>query len=58
MGRLVESTPEGWRVLLDSGLEVKARVGHTIGLYKFVTSERVCVSLDPRREPVFTGYLD
>ena len=58
LGVLVDATPEGWRVRLDDGREVVARIGDTEGLYKFVPGEKVCVSFHPSREPVLTGYLE
>jgi hypothetical protein len=57
VGHLVEPAPGGWRVQLDDGRELVAQVGNAGGLYQLERGERVCVSFEPGREPVLTGYL-
>lgn len=57
MGHLMGVSAEGWRVRLDDGREVGALVGNAAGLYKFIASERVCVSFAPGREAELTGFL-
>ena len=56
-GHLVEAVLWGWRVKLDDGREVIAQGGPAGSLYRLKSGERVCVSFEPGREPVLTGYL-